>query len=64
MTLPPMVIGQDAPLPLAARELVKAGVRRLLAVDDGRLVGIVARRDLLRPFVRDDEEIQARIPAR
>ena len=60
MTMPPMVIGPDAPLPLAARELVKAGVRRLLVVDDdGRLVGIVARRDLLRPFVRDDEEILA-----
>ena len=35
----------DTPLPRAAREPVKAGVRRLLVVDaDGRLVGIGAAR--------------------
>lgn len=58
MTPNPVVIGADAPLPQAARELAEAGVRRLLVVDDtGRLVGIVARRDVLRPFARDDEQI-------
>jgi len=60
MSPSPMSIGQDTPLPRAARELAGAGVRRLLVVDDdGRLVGIVSRRDLLRPYVRSDEEILA-----
>jgi CBS domain-containing protein len=54
----PLAISPDTPIPQAARALGRAGVRRLLVVDeDGRLVGIVARRDLLRPFLRDDEQI-------
>lgn len=58
----PIVIGLDTPLPTAARKLAKAGVRRLLVVDDtGRLAGIVVRRDLLTPFLRDDEQIAADI---
>jgi CBS domain-containing protein len=56
----PIVIGIDTPLSTAARTLTRAGVRRLLVVDDnGRLAGIVARRDLLTPFLRDDEQIVA-----
>jgi len=35
-----------------------SGVRRLLVVDDnGRLIGILARRDMLRPYLRDDGQI-------
>jgi CBS domain-containing protein len=55
-----MTITPDTPLPVAARELANAGVRRLLVTGDGgRLVGILSRRDLLRPFLRDDEQILA-----
>jgi CBS domain-containing protein len=64
MSPQPLTISVDTSLPAAARELVRAGVRRLLVVDEGgRLVGVVARRDLLRPFVRADEEIAADVRA-
>lgn len=60
MSPSPLVIGPDAPLPRAARKLSRSGVRRLLVVDDnGRLIGILARRDMLRPYLRDDEQILA-----
>jgi CBS-domain-containing membrane protein len=60
MSRRPLVTTADTPLPRAARELAQAGVRRLLVVDDsGRLIGILARRDMLRPYLRDDEQILA-----
>jgi len=61
MTSPALSLTSDAPLPEAARHLANAGVRRLCVVDGGRLVGIVARRDLLRPFLRGDREIQTQV---
>jgi CBS-domain-containing membrane protein len=45
----------------AARRMLEHGVKCLPVVDDGRLVGIVARRDILRVFLRSDEELQADI---
>lgn len=52
-----------APRELAASAAVRMqlrGVRRLPVVDeDGHLLGIVSRRDLLRPYLRRDEEIRA-----
>lgn len=60
MSRNPMTVDEDTPIPRVARELARSGVRRLLVVDDGgRLVGIVSRRDLLRPFLREDQEILA-----
>jgi CBS domain-containing protein len=61
MTAPARTIGPDATLPDAARVLAGAGVRRLFVVADGRLVGVVARRDLLRGLLRDDSDIRAEI---
>ncbi|HWC78622.1 MAG TPA: CBS domain-containing protein [Pseudonocardiaceae bacterium] len=61
MTSPARTIGSVAPLPEAARRLADDRVRRLYVVDDGRLVGVLARRDLLRPCRRPDAEIQAEI---
>lgn len=61
MTSPVLSIPSDATLPEVARYLAHAGVRRLCVVEDGRLVGVVARRDLLRPFQRSDEEIKAEV---
>jgi CBS domain-containing protein len=50
-------------LATAARVLLEGRHKSLPVVSDGRLVGIVSRRDLLRPFHRSDEEIAADIEA-
>jgi len=60
MTSPAVTIHPDAPIPSAARLMVAHHVRRLPVVDpDGRLIGIVTRRDLLSVFLRPDEDIAA-----
>jgi CBS domain-containing protein len=61
LTSPVLTATPDEPLPQVARRLAQSGVRRLCVVDGGRLVGIVARRDVLRPFLRGDREIQRQI---
>ncbi|MEV1243410.1 CBS domain-containing protein [Nonomuraea sp. NPDC050022] len=59
MTAPAHVTTPDSPIVLAARLMDTHGVKRLPVIDaDGRLVGIVSRRDLLKAFVRADEEIR------
>lgn len=64
MTTPVQDIKLDVPLALAARRLVEGKSRRLLVVDDfGHLVGVLARRDLLRAFVRGDEELAEAVHA-
>ncbi len=58
MTSPALTINPDATIPRAAREMHTHHVRRLPVVDeDGKLVGIVSRRDLLRVFLRPDAEV-------
>lgn len=45
-------------LPVAAHRLLAGKLRRLFVVDDGgRLVGVLARRDVVRVFTRSDEEL-------
>jgi CBS-domain-containing membrane protein len=62
MTREVVTVRPQDPVRLAIRTLLDAGVKRLPVVDDeGRLVGIVSRGDLLRPFLRSDEEIAAEI---
>jgi CBS domain-containing protein len=62
MTTPVLTIGPDASITLAARRLAENRVRRLFVVDtDGRLVGVLSRRDLLGMFLRSDEDILADI---
>ena len=58
MTSPAITIGPDATIPAAARLMNTHHVRRLPVVDeDGKLVGIVSRRDLLSVFLRPDGDI-------
>jgi len=62
MTSPAVTIGPDAPLADAARVMHERGFRSLPVVDaDGRVIGIVARRDLLKAFLRPDLEIRTEI---
>lgn len=46
-----------------ARTMIEQGVRRIPIVADGRVVGIVSRRDLLRALVRTDAAIRADVQA-
>ena len=58
MTAPAITIGPDATIPAAARLMNTHHVRRLPVIDaDGKLVGIVSRRDLLSVFLRPDADI-------
>jgi CBS domain-containing protein len=58
MTDPVVSVASDEPLPAAARRLSEAGVRRLFVVEDGRLTGVLSRRDLLAGYLRSDDEIR------
>jgi CBS domain-containing protein len=59
MTSPVVTITRQATVVQAANLLTQANVRRLFVVDDdGRLAGVLARRDVLRLFLRQDEEIR------
>ncbi|MFE3854326.1 CBS domain-containing protein [Streptomyces griseorubiginosus] len=58
MTSPALTVRADATLALAPREMARARVKRLPVVDEtGHLEGIVSRADLLKVFLRDDEDI-------
>jgi len=59
MTSPALSIGPDASLTTAASLLHRRGLKRLPVVDgEGRLVGIISRADLLKVFLRSDDEIR------
>ncbi|MCP2260982.1 CBS-domain-containing membrane protein [Streptoalloteichus tenebrarius] len=52
-------VREDDPVVAVARRLAEANVRRMFVVDEsGSLVGVVARRDLLRLYLRPDERIR------
>jgi len=61
MSSPVISVRSDATLAHAARVLAGSGKRQVFVIDDGRLVGMLARRDVLRPFLRPDEEIRAEV---
>lgn len=60
MSSPVVTIDPSAPIAAAARLMERHRVKRLPVIDEatGRLVGIVARRDLLRPYLRSDDELR------
>lgn len=62
MTTPVVTAHADWPVAQAARTMDRHRVRRLLVVDEtDRIIGIVSRSDLLRVFLRPDEEIREEI---
>jgi CBS domain-containing protein len=59
MTKPAVTIGPDEPVTSAARLMYSRRVKRLpVTSDDGRLVGIVTRSDVLSVYSRPDADIQ------
>ncbi len=64
MTAPAVTINPDATIPRAAQIMTSHHIRRLPVVgEDGHLLGLVTRRDLLRVFLRSDEEVAERVRA-
>jgi len=61
MTTPPVVAASDVPISEIARVMVADHINRVPIVDDGRLVGVVTRHDLLQGISRS-EATTIRIP--
>ena len=61
MTAPAITIAPYQSVSEAARIMSRSGINRLPVVQDGKLVGIVTRADLVRAFVRTDDEIRHEI---
>ncbi|MEO5964968.1 MAG: CBS domain-containing protein [Candidatus Limnocylindrales bacterium] len=57
MTSPVITIGPDELIPDAAAIMTRGRINRLPVVEAGRLVGIVTRADLVRTYVRTDEQL-------
>lgn len=62
MSSPALTVRANATLAEAARIMARGGVKRLPVVDEtGLLEGVVSRADLLKVFLRDDEDIAEEI---
>ncbi|GGZ95913.1 CBS domain-containing protein [Streptomyces bluensis] len=62
MSAPAITVHSDATLAQAARIMAVRRVKRLPVIDDeGMLQGIVSRADLLKVFLRPDEEIEEEV---
>ena len=61
MTTPVVTISPHTSVAEAARRMSDLGIKRLPVVQDDKLVGIVSRTDLVRAFVRSDDEIRREI---
>jgi len=57
MTPDPIVVAPSASVREACRLIEQHGVKRLPVVKDGKLVGIIARADLVRAFARATERV-------
>jgi CBS domain-containing protein len=65
MTTPAITVTAKSTVAAAARTLTAHNVKRLPVVDDdGRLVGIVSRKDVLTVFLRRDEDLRDEIVER
>lgn len=63
MHTPVEVTAPDTDVTVIAERMLATGLRSLPVVEEGLLVGIVARRDLLRTMVRTDDVITANVRA-
>lgn len=61
MSAPPITIRPERPIREAAATMAERHVNRLPVVDDGQLVGIITRADLVRAYLRTDEELERTI---
>ena len=61
MSTPPITITATRPVHEAARKMITEGVNRLPVIEDGKLVGILTRADIVRAFTRGDSELAAEI---
>ncbi|HEX4747653.1 MAG TPA: CBS domain-containing protein [Gaiellaceae bacterium] len=61
MSSPAVTIAPTRPIHEAARRMISDGVNRLPVVEDGKLVGILTRADIVRAFTRGDAELAAEI---
>ncbi|AQZ63191.1 Inosine-5'-monophosphate dehydrogenase [[Actinomadura] parvosata subsp. kistnae] len=58
MTAPARTIAPMASIVTAARQMDRHGVKRLPVIDaDGRLIGIISRHDLVKVFLRSDDDL-------
>ncbi len=61
MSSPVVTVTADESVASATRRLTRTGVRRLFVVADGTLVGVLARRDLLRGYLCTDDVLLGRV---
>ena len=61
MSMPVVTAAPGDDLHVAARMMIDAEVKRLPVVEDGRLVGIVSRNDLIRVFAQSDQRLRENI---
>jgi CBS domain-containing protein len=61
MTAPAITIGPESSVSEAAALMIDRGINRLPVVENGKLVGIVTRADLVRAFTRSDVELEREI---
>jgi CBS domain-containing protein len=57
MSSPPITISADAPIHEAASVMIERKVNRLPVVEGGKLLGIVARADVVRTLARSDADL-------
>jgi len=57
MTTPAITVGPGRPLAEAARIMAQNSVNRLPVLDEGRVVGIITRADIVRAYARSDAEL-------
>ena len=61
MSAPAITVSPTRPVHEAARRMVSEGINRLPVVEDGKLVGILTRADIVRAFTRGDGELAKEI---
>lgn len=61
MTSPAVTVEPEASIPAAATLMVERSINRLPVTRAGRLVGIVSRADLVRAYIRSDDQLAASI---